>query len=348
MVIRGWAGSIAAAAGVAAAFGAAQLGLGYGMDVISFMPDDRGQLPTEAWIASLTWATWIAGTSTVLGAMMADRLSSGPVRRTDAEPGSGPDAGGAGSGPTGELGRAPDKMDPGVGILWRLALAAAAAVGAGVTVVLVAVPARLAEPAGVSSSQAVAAATTSLGLIAGLLVGVGALAARAVAANVVATATWLWLLAVVAVVDGVVAGQDWQRVPLAFWEFTTADPFRGIFLPDAGLAVGAALLVGALAGLPAARRGDHPVGVVLSGAAGPLVLAAAYLIARPDLAGVEPVDLSRHLIVPYLVVAGLLGSLVATAVRQRSGSSPVSPTQAAIPAARGRADAPEPTPATAD
>jgi hypothetical protein len=73
-----------------------------------------------------------------------------------------------------------------------------------------------------------------------------------------------------------------------------------------------------LAALPAARRGDNPVGVVVSGAAGPLVLATIYLAAQPDLLGTDPTDLSRHLVAPYLVAAGLLGSLLATAIRPRT------------------------------
>jgi hypothetical protein len=150
------------------------------------------------------------------------------------------------------------------------------------------------------------------------------------------------LLAIVAVIDGVMAGEDWSRVPLAFWEFTTADPwFRSIFLPDAGLALGAALVIGALAALPAARRGDPPIGVVLSGAAGPVVLAAAYLLAQPDLVGADAVDLSRHLVTPYLLLAGLIGSLAVSTVRPRRPRPGLGePATASVPAARGTAQVP--------
>lgn len=305
---------MATAAGVAAAVGAAQLGLGYGMDIISWAPDADG-LSSEAWIASLTWATWIAATSAIAGAIVADRLSTP-----------------AGA-PTG------DRV---TSMLWRLVLATAAALGAGVAVALVAVPSRVAVVAETSAPQAVAAGYAVLGVIVGLIVAVGALTARAVAANLIATAAWLWLLAIVAVVDGVLAGEDWSRVPLAFWEFTAADPwFRNIFLPDAGLALGAALVIGALAALPAARRGDHPIGVVVSGTAGPLVLTAAYLLAQPDLVGADAVDLSRHLVAPYLLLAGLLGSLIVSAVRPRTSPEPA-PDEPAIPPAREPAEEPLP------
>jgi hypothetical protein len=314
MVVRGWGGSVATAAGVAAAVGAAQLGLGYGMDIISWAPDAEGP-SNEAWIASLTWATWIAATSAIAGAIVADRLST-PLGV-----------------PTG------DRV---TSVLWRLVLATAAALGAGIAVALVAVPARVAVVAETSAPQAVAAGYAVVGVIVGLAVAVGALTSRAVAANLVATAAWLWLLAIVAVVDGVIAGRDWSRVPLAFWEFTAAEGwFRNIFLPDAGLALGAALVIGALAALPAARRGDPAIGVVISGAAGPLVLAAAYLLARPDLVGAEEVDLSRHLVTPYLLLAGLLGSLIVSALRPRTTQDTAAESPA-IPPAREPAEEPLP------
>jgi hypothetical protein len=301
---------VATAAGVAAAVGAAQLGLGYGMDIVSWAPDVAG-LTSEAWIASLTWATWIAATSAIVGAIVAGRVST----------------------PAGA-----DRGDRVASVLWRLVLATAAALGAGIAVALVAVPARVAVVAETSAPQTVAAGYAVVGVIVGLVVAVGALTSRAVAANLIATAAWLWLLAIVAVVDGVIAGRDWSRVPLAFWEFTAAEPwFRNIFLPDAGLALGAALVIGALAALPAARRGDPAIGVVVSGAAGPAVLAAAYLLAQPDLVGADAVDLSRHLVTPYLLLAGLLGSLIASAVRPRSAPDAVAEVPA-IPSARGPAE----------
>jgi hypothetical protein len=330
MAVRGWAGSVAAAVGIAAAVGAAQLGLGYGLNIISFAPGPDGQLPAERWVAGLTWATWIAATSTIVGAVVAARLGShaAPVAgRASTPPGPATGPGLATSlGPT-------DRVTT---LLWRLVLATAAALGAAATVALVAVPARLANLAEVSSPQTVAAGYAALGVVTSLLVAAGALAARAVAANILTTAGWLWLLAVVAVTDGVLAGQDPARVPLAFWELTADGPwFRSVRLPDAGLALAAALLIGILAALPAARRGDPPVGVVISGAAGPLVLAAAYLLTQPDLVVADAVDLSRQLVAPYLVLAGLLGSLLASAVRPRPARTgapgPTGPTGLAAP-----------------
>lgn len=354
MVVRGWGGSIATAVGVAAAVGAAQLGLGYGMEIISWRPGEAG-LTSEAWLASLAWATWIAATSTIAGAIVAHRLATTPATGPRHLYGRTADPDGertptAGSDPVSPAQSAPGYPDEPAGAdrisrgLWRMVLAAAAALGATVTVALTAVPARLAEPAETTSPQTVAAGYAVLGVVVGLIVAVAALTSRAVAANLIATSAWLWLLAVVTVVDGVLAGRDWDRVPLAFWVFTEADPgqrwgitaggdhwFGNIFLPDAGLAAAAALVIGALAALPAARRGDGPVGVAVSGAVGPLVVAAGYLLAQPDLVGAEVVDISRHLVVPYLIVTGLVGSLLVSLVRPRSPRS-APPDPAADPA----------------
>src|SRR4051812_3386548 len=103
MAAKGWTAQVATAAGVAAGTGAAQLGLGYGLGVVQWpaVPTDE-----SVWLGSLGWATWIAASATVFGAVIAGRL-----------------------------GRV-------VGGPWRFALAAAAAVGGLLTVALVAIPAR--------------------------------------------------------------------------------------------------------------------------------------------------------------------------------------------------------------
>jgi hypothetical protein len=293
MVIRRWSGSVAVAAGVAAAAGAAQLGMAYGTGVI-FWPVAPGEPADHAWVTSLTWATWIATSSTIAGAVVASRL------RTLA---SGPGAAADGT----------------AGVLWHLVLVVAAAVGAMITVLLITIPARDAVTTVTASPPATAAAYAMLGVLVGLLLATGALAARAVAANLIATAAWLWSLAVVVVAEGVVAGRELPRIPLGFWGPGAEQfAFRNILFPDAAIALGAALAIGALAALPAVRRGDPPVGVVASGAAGPLALAVAYLLAQPDLAGAAAADLSRYLVAPYLVLAGLAGSLLAGAVRTRA------------------------------
>ncbi|MFG1716266.1 hypothetical protein [Micromonospora sp. NPDC049203] len=289
MVRRGWGGSTAAALGVAAGAGAAQLGFGYGLGIIDWSP--AGAVRDEAaWVASLAWATWIAATSVIVGAVCAQRL-----RGHDEEP---------------------------QGALPRLGLALAAGAGALVTVLLVAVPARAARVPDVSSPQAVAAAYAGAGLVLGVLLAVWALHTRAAATNLIATTGWLWLLAVVSVVDGVVAGRGLTTAQLGIWQIS-AD--RGAFWirdyfywPGALLSVLSALVIGLVAARRAARAPEIRVGAAASGAAGPLLVALAYLLAVPRLAGIAAEQLSAHLIAPYAVIAGVGGSMVMAALAQRS------------------------------
>src|SRR3954452_11202751 len=108
MAEKGWTSRVATAAGAAAGTGAAQLGLGYGLGVVvwpvTVTADD------SEWLGSLGWATWIAASATVFGAVIASRLGGGPARRGSAA--------------------------------WRLMLAPSAVVGALVAVALIALPAR--------------------------------------------------------------------------------------------------------------------------------------------------------------------------------------------------------------
>lgn len=289
MVRRGWGGSTAAALGVAAGAGAAQLGFGYGLGIINWVPD--GAVRAEAaWVASLAWATWIAATSVIVGAVCAQRLRGG--------------------------------ADESPGTLPRLGLAFAAGVGAIVTVLLVAVPARAARVPDVSSPQAVAAAYAGAGLVLGVLLAVWALHTRAAATNLIATTGWLWLLAVVSVVDGVIAGRGLTTAQLGIWQIS-AD--RGAFWirdyfywPGALLSVLSALVIGLVAARRAARAPEMRVGAAASGAAGPLLVALAYLLAVPRLAGIAAEQLSAHLIAPYAVIAGVGGSMVMAALAQRA------------------------------
>lgn len=301
MAVRGWGGSIAAAIGVAAGAGAAQLGLGYGLGIIAWLPTASGA-SEAAWVASLAWATWIAATSVVAGAVTADRLGGTVTASTSDGP-------------------ARDATPIATG-LWRLALAVAAAVGALVTVALVAVPARAAVRADTFSPQTIAAGYAVIGVIVGLLVAIAALASRAVATNVIATVGFLWALAIIAVIDGVASGRGLATAQLAVWEFTATTPgywFRNLYLPGLALSLGAAFIIGALAAWPAARReGGGRIGVAISGAVGPLLVAAAYFLAAPRPNGVPREQLSAYLLAPYTVIAGLAGSVLVTTLVARA------------------------------
>ena len=292
------------AVGVAAGVGAAQLGFGYGLGIINWAPVDTGAIE-PSWFASLAWATWIAAVSTVAGAVCAQRLHE---RGADAEAG---------------------------GTLHRVTLAVAGAVGALITVLLVAVPSRAASVPDTFSPQTVAAGYAGVGVLMGLVVAVWTLHSRAAATNVIATVGWLWLLAVVSVVDGVLAGRGLTSAQLGIWQIAQDSPrfwLRDhLYWPGALLALGSALLIGALAARRTARTAELRLGAVVSGAAGPLLVAVAYFLAVPRLATISPAQVSAHLVAPYAVIVGAAGSVLVASLAQRAERRAAARTTAPVP-----------------
>ena len=124
---------------------------------------------------SLAWTLWIAASSTVIGAISADRRSLG------------------------DIGAAPPRGSANPTVLataiWRALLAVSSAVGALLSVALVLTPAQLAGRTDTNAPELIASGYAVVGILAGIVVAVAALAARAAAANVIATAAWIWVLA---------------------------------------------------------------------------------------------------------------------------------------------------------
>ncbi|RZT81856.1 hypothetical protein EV382_5151 [Micromonospora violae] len=336
MARQGWGVSIATAIGIAAGAGAAQLGFGYGLGVITWTPTDAG-VTDAAWADGLAWATWLAASSTVLGAVCAQRLHQRSAPTTTVVP---PEHDPQVDGRPPTTDTAPPKVtdtSPRVaevplpdrgGLLRRVALALAAGVGGLVTVLLIAVPARVATGADTGAPQRTAAIQATLGILIGVLIAIWALRSRAAAVNVTATAAWLWLLAVISVIDGVRVGRGLTGAQLGTWQFEPdhARYWIGgqLYWPGALLALVPALLIGVLAARRAARSGGHRVGAAASGAVGPLLVALAYLTTLPHWSTLGPAQLSTQLIAPYAVIAGIGGSVLAAllgarAERNRSG-----------------------------
>jgi hypothetical protein len=289
MAEQGWTTQVAAAAGVAAGAGAAQLGIGYGLGVLVWPT-----APTTGdavWLGSLAWAVWIAAGSTVLGAVAAVRLRAATAGR-----------------------------HVGTGALGRSALVVAAAVGAMPTAALIAFPARSAVRADTFAAHWVAGGYAAIGILLGLVIALWAATSRSVAVNVAVTTVWLWTLAVVAVVTGLRAGLLGTGVQLGHWRMTELGDrfYHGtIYWPAAMLAIGAALIIGALAAWPAVRRHDLGLGTAASGAVGPLLVAAAYFTLAPQITGARGMLESAYLIAPYTVLAGLAGSALVVALGNR-------------------------------
>ena len=308
MAAKGWTTQVAAAAGVAAATGAAQLGLGYGLGVVVW-PVTPGA-DDSVWLGSLGWATWIAASSTVFGAIIAAALR--------------------GTRPSGPL---------------RAGLAFAAGVGALLTVALVALPARLASVRadGLNPEQT-AALYAGIGIVLGVLIAYWAVISGPVAANLIATSAYLWALAATAIVVELTAGRP-AATYLTSWQFASIaedSRYGAIYWPSALITLGAAFLLGVLAAWPAARRGNHGVGTAASGAVGPTLVGAAFLLLAPQLTGAIGQLQSAYLIAPYAVLAGLAGSaVVTTAAHRRAATSPAASAPAASsPGASAPAGAP--------
>lgn len=310
MAVRGWGRSAATAVGMAAGTGAAQLGLGYGLGVVAWLPDGAD----GAWPTSLVWATWIAATSVIIGAICAGRLA--PASAT--------------GDPTADAAPATFTTH-----LWRLAASLAAGLGALLTVALVAVPARTAAGTGIPAPQVTAAGYALAGVVLGLVVAYWALSSRAAAANVIATTSWLWLLAVVAVVHAVASGRTSTDAQLGIWQVAWPRRFwfgDQLHWPTTALSVTVALVIGVLVARPYARHPGLRVGAAVSGVAGPLLVAGVYLLATPRLADEAAAQMSAAYLAPYAALAGLAGS-VAAAVRAQRAEARARLARAAVPPA---------------
>jgi hypothetical protein len=334
MAKHGWIASIGVSVGTAAAAAGTQFGLGYGLGIIAWAPGGGKEISDNAWLASLAWTTFIAATSTVVGAVYADRRSAGsaPSHTT-------------GSGrlvPAGVLAVA----------AWRTLLAFCAAVGALVSVALVLIPAQSATNSGGSSPHLVAAGYAVVGVVLGVVIGAFALASRAAAINVLATSAALWVFAIIAVVYAHRPGQTpspsgAEGLALGAWPFGPGTYFKATWsVEGTALMFGTALVIGAAAAWWAGRRADSRVGLALSGAVGPLMTATAYLFSTPRLVGIDAPSpqISAILVAPYAIIAGLVGSMLAVAVgtawttnagkRREEARSGVSPTPAILPSPR--------------
>jgi len=281
MADKGWTARVAAAAGVAAGTGAAQLGLGYGLGVIVWpvtVAEDRSE-----WLGSLGWATWITASATVFGAVIASRLGEAQAARA----------------------RQP----------WRSAFAISAGVGALVAVALIALPARAAVRLDAHTPQMIAASYALLGVALGVIVAFWAVRSRPVAANLIATSAWLWALAITAIVVELVLGRD-TATYLTSWQFveTSTTRYGVIYWPSALLTLAAAFAIGIIAVVPAVRRGDVGLGAAISGSVGPLLVAVSFLALSPRLTGTPGPIESAYLIAPYAVLSGLAGSAFAVSV----------------------------------
>jgi hypothetical protein len=296
MAKQGWLGSVALAIGAGAGSAAAQFGLGYGFGVIEWAPAAGMTVTSDkVWLVSLAWTLWIAASSTVIGAICADRRSLGDV------------------------GSAPPRGDASPTILataiWRALLAVSAAVGALLSIGLVLAPAQLAGRTDTNAPELIASGYAIVGILAGIVIAVAAIAARAAAVNVIATATWIWVLAAASLVYDAVNGHPHGSTSIEVWPFGSEHYFRDTWSwPGLFVMLASAAVIGVAAAVPAVRRGDNKVGVAISGGAGPALVMAAYLLTIPTLAGVADPQRSASILAPIALIAGAASSILVVAV----------------------------------
>jgi hypothetical protein len=233
--------------------------------------------------------------------------------------------------------RAPRRSAPAPGPASRIGAAFAATLGAAVTAALVLLPARAAHPPGAIDPGLTAAVAAGAGAIAGLVVALAAATVPPAAGNVVVTAVAVWALVLLRLTSGAEPGEVRVGVagnlPHLFgrpWEMPL-------------IAVVAAALVAGYARWVGVNR----VGIAISGAAGPALFAAAYLIGGPGANRALHDQDHPHQAALIAVVAGLLVSVTAAAVGRRSPAVPVAPTTREQPPAADTEDLTVATPAAA-
>ncbi|WP_328342901.1 hypothetical protein [Micromonospora sp. NBC_00421] len=277
MAFRTWGRLLLTALGVSMLAGAGQLGIAYGFGIVRLTGDFTD---VNRWPAQLAWVGWFAVTAAIVGAVLTGRLA-----RREGLPEDTP---------------------------VQLAISGAAALGALVVAPLCMQPARAAELSAVDPVWAV-----GICAVAGAVVGAGAASAVLLRPplgwNVAVLGGAIWLVALCSAAPGVLSTEPLRTVRLGVLEPAWLGPDRAQRLAMLLLPL-IALVAGAVTGGLARRRGHLPLIGGATGAAGPVLLAFAYLTAGPG----DPVD--RYQLAPYYgaviaVATGALGSVAATLLR---------------------------------
>ncbi|NES30736.1 hypothetical protein GCE86_21975 [Micromonospora terminaliae] len=276
MAFRTWGRLLLTALGVSVLAGAGQLGIAYGFGVVrldgAFVDDS-----VNRWPAQLAWVGWFAAVATVAGAVLTERLT---------------------------------RRDAPAGTTEVLSIAGLSGLGAVVVAPLSMQPARAAELGNTVDPVWAVGICAILGAVVGAGAAIAVLLKPPFGWSIVLTAAAVWLLALISVAPSVASAGTLPTVRLGVLEPSWLDPAAAqrlamLLLPTLALLAGAA--VGALA----RRAGYLPVIGGAAGAAGPVLLAFAYLTAGPGTAA------DRYQLAPYYgaliaVAAGALGSTAAT------------------------------------
>ncbi|MGN9776285.1 hypothetical protein ACTMS0_10980 [Micromonospora sp. H33] len=279
MAFRTWGKLLLTALGVSLLAGAGQLGIAFGLGVVRLTGVFTGGT-VDQWPAQLAWVGWFAANAAVVGAVVTERLA-----RRD--------------GPLTGTGR-------------QLGVAGAAALGATVVAPLCMQPARAADLISVDPVWAVAICTV-LGAVVGAGAALAVLVRPPLGWNMALVAGAVWLLALVSVVPSLAATGPLTTARLgvlepAWLNTAAAQRLAMVILPLV------ALLAGAATSALARWRGHPPLIGGLTGVAGPVLLAFAYLTAGPG-GGVDRYQTTPYYGALLAVAAGALGSAAAALLR---------------------------------
>ncbi|MGY4909741.1 hypothetical protein [Micromonospora aurantiaca (nom. illeg.)] len=277
MAFRTWGRLLLTALGVSVLAGAGQLGIAYGFGVVR-LDGAFVDVSVNRWPAQLVWVGWFAAVATVAGAVLTERFA-----RRDDSPGG-----------TTEL----------------LSIAGVSALGAMVVAPLCMQPARAAELGGSVDPVWAAGICAALGAMVGAGAAIAVLLKPPFGWGVAVTAGIVWLLALLSVAPTIVANRPLATVRLGVLEPSWLDPEAAQRLSMLLLPV-LALLAGGAVGVLARRAEWPPLVGGAAGAAGPVLVAFAYLTAGPGSAT------DRYQVAPYYgaliaVIAGALGSTATT------------------------------------
>ena len=251
MAFRTWGRLLLTALGVSVLAGAGQLGIAYGFGIVRL----NGAFTdgsVNRWPAQLVWVAWFAAVAAVAGAVLTERLT-----RRDEFP---------------------------AGTTEQLSVAGAAALGATVVAPLCMQPARAAELGGTVDPVWAVGICAVLGAVVGAGAALAVLLNPPLGWNIALTGGALWLLALVSVAPALASTGPLPTARLGVLEpswldAATAQRLAMLILPTV------ALLAGAAAGALARRRGHPALVGGAAGAAGPVLLAFAYLTAGPGQRG---------------------------------------------------------------
>ncbi|MCH7229458.1 hypothetical protein L0U85_01065 [Glycomyces sp. L485] len=276
---------------VAATAALAQLGLAYGFGLLSWAdaaPGSADPVLDYRANANLAWVAWFAAASCVVGG-----LASGVI------------------GGKGEAAGSPAV---------RVAAVVASAVGAFAVGPLVSLSAQ--QGAGFSSFLTDPLIAAGAGSVVGFVLTLIGLGSRSVAVNVGASVALIWLLAVLAtfVEIGEPATPVTELAVWGSWASPESALGRRGFSIVVPFVTGSAL-IGAVVAVMARRKPITSSGyriAAASGIAGPLIVTVAHLIAGPPQVD-SPESTAVFLVGPYAAIAGLLGSLIVSAIPRSGG-----------------------------